>query len=76
MQDLKRKKPIQFLLKNLYDLEHGKDEKNGTKESVPVLYASGSQRTYISKDITDKLKLNPIDKNFLTIYTFDFSEMY
>ena len=33
------------------------DLKNGIKQSVRVLLDSGSQRTYISKDITDKLKL-------------------
>ena len=37
---------------------------------VRVFLDSGSQRTYISKDITDKLKVTPIDKNLLTIYTF------
>ena len=39
------------------DLKNGKDEVNGIKQSVRVLLDSGSQRTYISKDITDKLKL-------------------
>ena len=39
------------------DLENGKYEENGIKQSVRVLLDSGSQRTYISKDITDKLKL-------------------
>ena len=52
------------------DLENGKDEENGIKQNVRVLLDSGSQRTYISRDITDKLKLTPINKNFLTIYTF------
>ena len=52
------------------DLKNGKDEENGIKQSVRVLLDSGSQRTYISQDITDKLKLTPIDKNLLTIYTF------
>ena len=52
------------------DLENGKDEENRIKQSVRVLLDSGSQRTYISKYITDKLKLTPIDKNLLTIYTF------
>ena len=51
-------------------LENGKDEENGIKQSVRILLNSGSQRTYIPKDITDKLKLTPIDKNFLTIYIF------
>ena len=46
------------------DLKNGKDEVNGIKQSVRVLLDSGSQRTYISKDITDKLKLTPIDKSF------------
>ena len=54
----------------MIDLENGKDEENGTKQNVRVLLDSGSQRTYISKGITDKLKLTPIDKIFLTIYTF------
>ena len=52
------------------DLKNGKDEVNEIKQSVRILLDSGSQRTYISKDITDKLKLIPIDKNLLTIYTF------
>ena len=52
------------------DLKNGKDEENGIKQSVRALLDSGSQRTYISQDITDKLKLTPIDKNLLTIYTF------
>ena len=52
------------------DLENGKDEENRIKQSVRVFLDSGSQRTYISKYITDKLKLTPIDKNLLTIYTF------
>ena len=54
----------------MIDLENGKDEENGIKQSVRVLLDSGSERTYISKDITNKLKLTPIDENFLTIYTF------
>ena len=54
----------------MIDLENGKDEENGIKQNVRVLLDSGSQRTYISRDITDKLKLTPINKNFLTIYTF------
>ena len=48
----------------IIDLENGKYEENGIKQSVRVLLDSGSQRTYISKDITDKLKLTPIDKSF------------
>ena len=40
------------------------------KQSVPILFDSESQRTYISNNITDKSKLTPVDKNFLTIYTF------
>ena len=48
----------------MINLENGKYEENGIKQSVRVLLDSGSQRTYISKDITDKLKLTPIDKNF------------
>ena len=52
------------------DLENLNDEENGIKQSVWVLLDSWSKRTYISKDITDKLKLTPIDKNLLTIYTF------
>ena len=52
------------------DLKNGKDEENGIKQSVRALLDSGSQRTYISQDITDKLKLTPIDKNLLTIYIF------
>ena len=54
----------------MIDLENGKDEENGTKQNVRVLLDSGSQGIYISKGITDKLKLTPIDKIFLTIYTF------
>ena len=54
----------------MIDLENGKDEGNRIKQKVRVLLDSGSQRTYISKDINNKLKLTPIDKNFLTIYTF------
>ena len=46
------------------DLKNGKDEVNEIKQSVRILLDSGSQRTYISKDITDKLKLTPIDKSF------------
>ena len=41
----------------MINLENGKYEENGIKQSVRVLLDSGSQRTYISKDITDKLKL-------------------
>ena len=52
------------------DLENGKDEENGIKQSVQVLLDSRSQRKYILKDITDKLQLTPTDKNLLTIYTF------
>ena len=54
----------------MIDLENGKDEENGIKQSVRVLLDNVSQRTYIPKDITDKLKVTPIDKNFLTIYKF------
>ena len=35
------------------------------QQSFQVLLDSGSQQTYISKGITDKLKLTPIEKNFL-----------
>ena len=56
----------------LINLTNGKNEtqEDDNKQQVRVLMDSGSQRTYISKDIADKLKLIPIDKNFLTIYTF------
>lgn len=48
----------------MIDLENGKDEKK-LNQSFQVLLDSGSQQTYISKGITDKLKLTPIEKNFL-----------
>ena len=51
-------------------LENRNDEENRIKQSVQVLLDSGSQRTYISKDIICKLKLTPIDKTLRTIYTF------
>ena len=56
----------------LINLTNGKNEtqEDDNKQQVRVLMDSGSQRTYISKDIADKLKLIPIDKKFLTIYTF------
>ena len=40
------------------------------KQRVPVLLDSENQRIYISNNITDKLKLTPVDKNFLKIHRF------
>ena len=46
-------------------LKMEKMKKNWIKQSFQVLLDSGSQQTYISEGITDKLKLTPIEKNFL-----------
>ena len=54
----------------LIELTDVKNVEDDVKQSARVLLDSGSQRTYISEDIANKLKLIPIDKNFLTIYTF------
>ena len=49
---------------SMINLENGKDEENGIKQSIQILLDSESQQTYISKDINDKLTVTPVDKNF------------
>ena len=49
---------------SMINLESGKDEENGIKESIQILLDSESQQTYISKDINDKLTVTLVDKNF------------
>ena len=49
---------------SMINLENGKDEENGIKQSISILLDSESQQTYISKDINDKLIVTPVDKNF------------
>ena len=50
------------------DLVNPKDDNK--KEETRLLLDSGSQRSYISRELADKMELKPSRKNYLTLYTF------
>ena len=57
---------MQTALAELMNYEKKKDD----KVQAHILLDSGSQRTYIAKEVADKLDLKAVNKSFLTIYTF------